>query len=275
MTAQAAPNTFCMRVCRAAVRLTFEEAEHHDPMRAYFAPSLIPDSSSLTIDAEARITRDGIEVLRGPSPAISSAQLVVHQVERLIIEWCSSLASGGVLLHAGGVVRGKRPILLIAPSGHGKSTMTRAAVRAGCWYLTDDLLSLSGGSLSGLGRAIRFDSLPLKSVPPAYLEGMDLSSIRVEKSGGLHSVPILANGLNYGPEFVPEAPAVVVEVSRGPDELTPLSELERIVTLHEAAIKKSPEYDGCLGPGPGYRLSWQDPDRAFALLADELDKLDS
>lgn len=56
-------------------------------------------------------------------------------------------ASGCLLVHAGAAELGGRAVVLPAPTGHGKSTLTAALVRSGLRYVTDETVAVTVGSL--------------------------------------------------------------------------------------------------------------------------------
>lgn len=256
---------------RAPVRFQFTDLEAFAIAEKYLAPARML-SHEEAIRGEALVSSEGVRIISGPAESIDGGQIPFFQLELLLIDWTLTLAKPGVSLHAGCVVYAGTPILFVTESGGGKSSLTLAAVRAGAHYITDDLLLCEGKTLSGLARAIRFKQISVAAPErPPYLAEMDCESFVWERRGEKFVTPIWTGPCPSLHEFdATGTPPVVVRVTRGPNKLRPLSEMERLVTLHEAAILRNGEYDGSLGPGPTYELSWEEPTKAFALLAKEL-----
>ncbi len=256
---------------RNVVRFRFSGEKMRAITEKYLAPTLV-DRPAPEARAEAIVSERGLKIVFGPAAVLQSGFVPLVQLELLLIDWTLALASSSIALHAGCVLFGKTPIIFVTESGGGKSSLTLAAVRAGASYITDDMLLVCGSSLSGLARSIRFKHVLAElDSRPMYLEHMDCEWWHYEKDGKRFVTPIWTGPCPSLHEFdFSDIPPVVVRVSRGPDELRPLSEMERLITLHEAAILRCGEYDGSLGPGPTYHLSWEDPTEAFALLAEEL-----
>ncbi len=258
---------------RAPVLVRFANQDLLEQARAWFLPAVSEAQESIVPLAEVRVETSGIEIVSGPIVEYAPAISAIGQLERVFLNWGCDLGDGLGVLHAGAVVLDERVIVFIAPSGSGKSTMTLAALDAGARYITDDTMHLHPDCVSGFARAIRFDPVPLGAASlPGYLERMDLSSIRFEREGITYALPVdpaVRTAIHEAP-YDAEAPPVVVTVGRGEDAVRPLSQLERVVALHEAAIVRHGEYNGCLGPGPTFALTWSDPERAFALLRNEI-----
>ena len=257
---------------RALVRLRFSDPRAYAVSEKYLAPARVRVVPAPEPHAEALIGEDGVRIVFGPPAEIQTDQIPLFQLELLLIDWTLAFAASGVCLHAGCVIYRDTPIVFVTESGGGKSSLTHAAVQAGATYITDDLLLAEGKTISGLARAIRFKQIsPELRARPPYLAQMDCDSFLWEKRGEKFVTPIWTGPCPSLHEFdASNTPCVVVRVSRGPDKLTRRSEVERLVTLHEAAILRCGEYDGSLGPGPTYHLSWEDPSKAFALLAETL-----
>jgi hypothetical protein len=256
---------------RAPIRFQFTDLETFAVAKKYLAPARML-SHEEAFRGEALVSSEGVRIISGPAESIDGGQIPFFQLELLLIDWTLTLAKPGVSLHAGCVIYSGRPILFVTESGGGKSSLTLAAVRAGAHYITDDLLLCAGKTLSGLARAIRFKQIPAAApARPPYLDEMDCESFVWERRGEKFITPIWTGPCPSLHEFdASNSPCVVVRVSRGKNQLSKLSEVERLVTLHEAAILRNGEYDGSLGPGPTYHLSWEEPTKAFALLAKEL-----
>ncbi|MCP4083708.1 MAG: hypothetical protein GY745_01420 [Actinomycetia bacterium] len=78
----------------------------------------------------------------GDNPHAVAGHLV-SAINRLAVT-CSPLMA----LHAGGVTHRTTAVVLAAPSGFGKSTLTGALVLAGCGYLSDEAIGIDSNSLA-------------------------------------------------------------------------------------------------------------------------------
>lgn len=190
----------------------------------------------------------------------------LEEIEWRLIEMLMDRArgAGARVLHAGCVVHEGRPIVFVARSGRGKSTMSRAAVQRGAHYVTDDLLVLKGRQMAGLSRSIRFTDVPMDGTLPDWLEGAQfLPRHRLEA----RRVPVFGDVGSVQTEVELGAfEVIVVALERGGDVLRELSSRDRLVHLHEAAIASAGDYDGTLGQGPTCALAWTNPERAFTEL---------
>ena len=142
--------------------------------------------------------------------------------------------------------------------------MVRAAVDAGATYLSDDVIITREGRVAGLARAIRFCPVSVEEPRPFYLEGMQLMSTRNREDESTSRVPVYwPGGEAVHDAAIPDSGVVVVQVSQGPEGLKERTDVERALLLHEAAIVHAAEYDGSLGSGPTYHLTWEDPARSY------------
>lgn len=265
-----------LSLCGVRFRLEYFGSELRRGIESYLRPVLNLTPSKSEFGAHLRIGGKGVEILHGPSVEKTEHDSPLLELEWVLTQLCLTLQPG-VPLHAGCVVYEERVVLLLAPSGGGKSTMTLAALRAGAQYVTDDLLILGTGIGHGLGRAIRFKLEPLlEARTRAYLTHMDLESNQLTSDLGRYTVPVF-----QGPYDTKEnvklgglEPPIVVRVNQGrANRISRLKSLERAVILHEAVIAEQVEYDGSLGPGPTYDLTWNDPDTGFKLLSETLGDL--
>lgn len=145
-------------LCGAVVSVRCSEP-YDEIVRAYLAPAVISNPDDLIPEALARLTPIGAEIVRGP-PVQQRPELEPFlQIEWILKRWAMALKPS-VSLHSGCVIFRERPLLFVAPSGSGKSSMSLAAVREHGEYVTDDFLVLSEGHGFGFARAIRFKSIP-------------------------------------------------------------------------------------------------------------------
>lgn len=255
---------FAFSSCGRSVLIRVHGESHCKFIERYYAPGLgAPFSSS---DFQLQVTEEKVTVVHGP--AISGIE---HLPVRAQLEWVLlqlAMFEQDCVLHAGAVVYRGRSIIFLAPSGGGKSSLTRAALIAGASYVTDDILCIRGERMSGVARSLRFKEHREGDPLPGYLAGTTME--RTFEGTGLLT-PVWWNGAPVELSFpVQLYPSVVAVLERGNSAIQKLEEVERLVALHESAIARHGEYDGRLGPGPGFRLTWEDPDQAFRMLVQEL-----
>jgi PqqD family protein of HPr-rel-A system len=94
---------------------------------------------------EHRLTLDGELLVATPDPALVLAHLV-WQVNQHAV----AAAGDRLALHAAGVARGGRAVLLSGASGAGKSTLTARLVADGFDYLGDEAVAIDPGSHAAL-----------------------------------------------------------------------------------------------------------------------------
>jgi hypothetical protein len=177
---------------------------------------------------------------------------------------------GLLALHAAAIALGSRTWLLLGRSGSGKSSLARMAVKRGMTYFSDEIVLCDGNVLWGVPRAIQFAPLPDGPPPPTWLGSVDASSYRLrvtdEREGcmPLWSPP----RIQVAAHPRPLAGARVIALERAErDELVPLSPLELLAAIYEAAYRP-PDFDvGRLLNGPGSGgLRWATPDGALSCL---------
>jgi hypothetical protein len=97
------------------------------------------------------VYRDDAVLYQDPSPGGASA-ILLEKLQDHLVEQCT----GGILLHAAAVARGKRSLLLAGTTGAGKTTLATWLVQRGCDYLTDELVwvDASGTRLHGFARPL-------------------------------------------------------------------------------------------------------------------------
>lgn len=261
-----------LSLCGCLVRVHCSSRGFRDAVEIQFRPVALEVPANRKPSAEVALSENGVRILEGPAVE-SLGELPLLELEWVLGQLCLLLRQG-IPLHTGCVVWQDSIVILAAPSEGGKSTMTLSALRNGATYVTDDMLILQGGYGYGLGRAVRFKLEPLRLAREhLHLRGMDLESQILLGGPEPWTAPLYPGPyktLNQV-KFSQFPPPVVVRVARGGvDAVGRLSSLERAVILHEAAIVKYGEYDGCLGPGPTFELTWADPDRSFDMLAKAL-----
>ena len=84
-----------------------------------------------------------------PRSVVIERGRVMPLVEREINRYVVGALADRLLIHAAGAVYAERAIILPAPAGAGKSTLTAGLVRGGCEYLTDEMVILQART-SGL-----------------------------------------------------------------------------------------------------------------------------
>lgn len=115
--------------------MSHEEVVTHDPGAVY---SVFYERWQATISFASRsatVHLDADTELRG---------VAFDDAMKSIIAAFSMIDGGGLCLHASSVDMGGFAVAFAAPSGTGKSTAARAAVRAGATMLSEDLTALAG-----------------------------------------------------------------------------------------------------------------------------------
>lgn len=187
--------------------------------------------------------------------------------------------SSCVLLHGACVCFEGRALILVGPSGSGKSSLALAAVQRGYAYLTDELTVTDGAQVWGVPRAIQFEPVRSGDVLPERLAQSDreLYPLRLEDDDqapdAVGAVPVRApsaDELATGP--YPASSACVIRVQRGKTcAVEPLSPLEALAELHEASFERPSIALGVLvGPSRAYRLTWSEPQAALSALEQAL-----
>lgn len=253
------------------VSVESESRELLGAISALWAPAVsaltCPSKHAIRVDANDRVWVNGVVKEYPDKPPEALAQVQWYLVFETLVT-----RSAHVQLHAACVEIAGWRILFSGTSGVGKSTLTKEAILAGAKYLSDDCVVLQDGQALGMGRTIHFDPLAVPCERAFYLEDCDLETFRFTTRSGPYVMPLWHNG--YVAEAaltISERPWAVVELERGSqDQVVPLSHVERLRILHEAIILSGREYAGELGFGPTFRLTWNDPKRAFELLQKEL-----
>jgi len=93
-----------------------------------------------------RIDIEGIPTWHTDAPS-AVVDHIVTSLTRLVLDH----TVGRVHLHAGLVVGAHGGILITGPSGAGKSTVTAAAIRSGCTFVTDEMVSVDPATRRATG----------------------------------------------------------------------------------------------------------------------------
>ncbi len=97
-----------------------------------------------------RILRNG-EVMDEEAPVIDVASIL----ELDMLRSCVAEATGYAVLHAAAVRVGDAAVVMVGPSGAGKTTLTRGLLQTGAEYLSDECVAISSdGEVLGLARPI-------------------------------------------------------------------------------------------------------------------------
>jgi hypothetical protein len=167
-----------LRVAGVTILVRSEAPSVTSYLRAGYGPSLIspePPRLIYSISSKGHAERDGVQVA-GPNDRFR----VGLRVEGDFLGEISRIHRSRLALHAAVLRVSTFTWLITGPSGAGKSTMSRALVRLGAQYLTDDLAFVERGHMVGVGRAIQFDARPVRelSAVPHYLADCDTTSVR-------------------------------------------------------------------------------------------------
>jgi hypothetical protein len=141
-----------------------------DELASLLAPALalLPPSDAPTSDAPSTtvsiVQRTGgpgrrLRIMRGTShhAFASSATEALDTVFTLLNDIAINETSGRLVFHAGAVQRDGAIVVIAAPSGHGKSTLTAALVQRGFGYLSDEVVAIDPELLDVLPYPKPFD----------------------------------------------------------------------------------------------------------------------
>lgn len=243
--------------------------EVHTALEAMWRPALTESSPELLyeVDAEGRVLSNGIRLGKDQDRGRIAALIEGDLLQALALRARSSL-----VLHAGAVVFGEQLLLFVGEANSGKSTMTRAALRHGATYITDDSLLFDGASCRGLARSVHFDSLLLSELEcrPSYLSDCDLESYRFQGSDGrIWATPIWQGSFETLRDFAPRhGKTVVVTIERSQiPSIRELTALERAAVLVGASLAGATPNWSVVPRGPSFRLAWnRDPEGSLAEL---------
>lgn len=209
-------------------RLVVDDADVAATVRSVLLPA-DPSATSGPIVAtyrfgalDRRLDRDGTCLATGDLAAVVD-ELVFDITYRTI----DAAAQHGTVLHAAAVRRHDRVVLLLGPTGTGKSTLSCFLAQRGWEFLGDDAVSvLPGPSIVGSG-------LPAK-LRPASLSLLDpldvaLPSLTATPSGQTYVGWPRAVGVD-------PYPSVMVALHRSDNVATELRELSKTELLRELAF---------------------------------------
>lgn len=157
------------------------------------------------------------------------------------------ILTGRLILHASAVAAGSRAVAFVGRSGMGKSTLATLACRAGCRFLTDDVLRIDGDTCyrGSTESRLRSSAAPLAEDP----DGKPARPTIDGRLGVELALPL--------EDQLPLGAIVVPQLDRGADSVA----AQRVPVL--SAIVLLSQFPRVLG--------WQDPRTAaeqFQLLAD-------
>lgn len=255
------------------------ESAHPTMGRALLAawePAVVADDGP--VDRHYRIATDGQVFLDGIAQFGDEplSHRVAH-IELNLLNWVVARHRGWALLHAGAVLFEGDLWIFVGDSGAGKSSFTRAALKRGGQYISDDAVFVRGAEVHGVARSVQFDPRPNgdRDVPD-YLRDCDLDSYEVPSESGVTcAVPLWRAGYStLGTLRAPSGRVVVAEIRQAESlRIDRQDALGRLCALRAAALASGAEYDGSLGHGAAFSVAWAQPEEAFAGLVAELARL--
>ncbi|HEX2723082.1 MAG TPA: hypothetical protein VHM24_09190 [Gemmatimonadaceae bacterium] len=117
-------------------------------------------------------------------------------------------------LHSGVVTRGSRALLIVGPSGQGKSSLSIFLCRAGWRYLSDELapIQINGGTVLPYPRS------PVRRIPPGrYLATDEMGAVETETwpvPAGMIGTEAAIGSILF-PEFAPGGETIVGVLTPG------------------------------------------------------------
>ena len=212
------------------------------------------------------LTRDGDVIAAG-----QGLDAVLVQTRAELIEVGCSVTSRLLVLHAAGVSREGRGILLIGKGGAGKTTLATALNARGWALLSDDTIpvTLDGRLLGlGLGPCLKAGSWPVLA---SYLPDLGVfpvirrlgQSVRLPPPPGPRATGPLETSLFLLPSYQPSStpalhcltPVQVLEAILAAESVLPTLDQTRLSTL-----------TAWVSSAPGYRLIYPDLEAAITLL---------
>ncbi len=189
---------------------------------------------------------------------------MLTQVEYVIYELLHQWHEVYTLVHGALLRRSKDTLLLVGPSGSGKSSLALAAMRQGWTYLGDEIAVTNGAEIWGIRRAIQFDSMPTTSKLPPFLQGLDTMTYQwqepdAETSGKKWCLPLLPVPRDFSATAAPLAGATVVFLnSDHAEHPRRLNGIDALVRLHEACFDH-PRHDLGALAGRAWTMGWERP----------------
>jgi len=101
-----------------------------------------------------RLVRNDTEVFRSDDPAAMAPALELDLYRQI-----PRMGAGAWVLHAAGLCRDDRAIVLCGPSGAGKTTVTRASLDHGWSYLSEEMCAIASDlTVTGLRRPLHTEA---------------------------------------------------------------------------------------------------------------------
>lgn len=164
------------------VALEAEDAGVVAAMRTVYARQLADGQADATV-VSIGSTEIGLPVIRvaGRQVHVPVRDQLEHYAHLVLVNAAAAARTDTVVLHSGAVTLGGRAVLLVGPSGWGKSTLTLELVRRGWGFLSDDFAPVDAeGWVAPFPRAVNVTdrTLDLLGLPqPA-------SELRLKSAGG-------------------------------------------------------------------------------------------
>lgn len=255
-----------------ALDATFAPLAAPTPPTPARAEEAVPPAHRYTIRVRPRgrlaLALDGHRLCVG-TPASVSRHLIWH-VNRLAV----ASVPTRVVLHAAGVQREGRTLLLPAAMDSGKSTLTAALVRRGWDYLSDEALAVepASGVVHPYPRAISLDRGSWPVLPELRPDDPELATGRLV--GGWHVSPraVRANSVGHAsvahavvfPRYRPGARAALEAASPTEAVTALLAQSFDFGAVGQAGLDRL----RALAELPAYRLDLDDLDEAERVLRD-------
>lgn len=258
-----------------AVEVRSELPQVTRALEAVWRPALRETGASdlvYEVNAEGRLSINGRALTQIPEHS-----RIVPRIEGHVLEALAAENHKALTLHCGAVIFGEQLVLFVGEANSGKSSLTRASLRRGAKYLTDDMLVFDGPSCRGLARSIHFDPLPVDELEnaPAYFADCDLESYRFRaRDGRSWTTPIWHGEFETIRRYAPEAgKTVLVVIERGDEEgIRALAPIERAAALVGGSLAAGAADWGQVPEGPSFRLVWnRDPEISLEGLLERID----
>lgn len=146
-----------------AIAVEAGEASIRAAIEQHFRHLLTPGSRRVLEELIADACAPDTVTARGEAPGLEPCpEAVVHQLEGRILLTLIRARRERLWLHAGGVARAGKALVIAAPSAHGKSTLVTTLVEQGWHYLSDEYVPLEIAT----GQVIPFPRTPWKRLDP-------------------------------------------------------------------------------------------------------------